>query len=177
MRSPHETTPPWASPGYSIPAPRSWRYSLSREAEALEEWTLRARPRFCPTHFYTLTFSSPVLFDLAEQKNRWWLRQVARKFVLGAVAGRQELLPFLASIEPHASGQPHIHGLVEADPLMDERAAGEIWKRRFGVQVRVARFDPERDGLGYVLKQVGASGSFDVASELKERVARPMPRV
>lgn len=175
MRSQRLAPPAWASLGYAIPAPRAWRYPLPLVAEAVQEWVLRARPRFSPTHFYTLTFDSPILFELGEQKNRWWVRQVARKLVLGAVAGRQEMLPYLASIEPQASGRAHIHGLLEAKRALDAGAAGEIWKQKFGIQVRVARFDPLRDGLGYVLKRVGVDARFDVAQELGERIAEPRP--
>jgi hypothetical protein len=159
---------PFATPLFPRATPRGdgdAPCGLTREGRAWYSWVASRDPT--PSIWFTLTFDpnrvARVTAEFAGERARWWLRRIGRR-VLGNRLGRERQLPWFYVIEAHADGRPHVHGWAEECERLSLRWASGEWSRYGLAEVR--RYDSTRDGVGYLLKQVGLGAVPDLSREL-----------
>jgi hypothetical protein len=145
------------------------------EQELREEWVewLKTSPVEM-RWFVTLTFRRrDRSLDKAWRACLHWLRSIEDLVLRGQA--RRRGLPWIVTIERHRDGTPHAHILLAGTSNLTARFLASLWKKGFA---KVARLDPTKDPLSYMVKDLAAGAllKFSRAVAPKRSDESPSPR-
>jgi len=117
--------------------------------------------------FITLTYApGRVSFEKASRDFLRWARKVERA-ALSAREARRLGIRWVRAIERHKDGTPHIHALLADCPDMTQKQLRELWPH--GTINEVKPFDPDRESVRYLLKDIGRGAQFALSPTFKKR--------
>ena len=149
----------------SLPPGTSPYQAADEYAAAWERWFRELVT--APSWFITLTFSPerlpPPTAKHAQVLFLEWTRWAERE-ALSARKARNPGLPWVNVMEPHANGTPHIHAIFCGCPQLDFRGLGRKWGHG---RSQIEHYDEERDGIGYLAKDVAHGTYPDLSRALR----------